>query len=102
MTIRQVSNEGTKSLILGQGLGSQIDLKQKIMLGDMELRFISILHNGFMTVLLKSGLLGVLFFIISIYLLFIQKKSQIPIIKSLNFIISAIDMALSSVALTSM
>ena len=86
MTVRQVSRDGIKPILLGQGLGSQIDLKQKIMLGDMELRFISILHNGFMTVLLKSGLLGVLFFIISIYLLFIQKKSQIPIIKSLNLL----------------
>lgn len=86
MTVRQVTRDGIKPILLGQGLGSQIDLKQKIMLGDMELRFISILHNGFMTVLLKSGLLGVLFFIISIYLLFIQKKSQIPIIKSLNLL----------------
>jgi len=86
MTIRQMTNEGTKSLFLGHGLGSQIDLKQKLMLGDMELRFISILHNGFMTVLLKSGLLGVIFLIISIYFLFIQKKSEVPLVKSLNLL----------------
>jgi hypothetical protein len=86
MTVRQMTNDGNKSLILGHGLGSQIDLKQKLMLGDKELRFISILHNGFMTVLLKSGLLGVFLLIISIYLLFIQKKSQIPIIKNLNML----------------
>ena len=64
MTVRQVTRDGIKPTLFGQGLGSKIDLKQKIWLGDMELRFISILHNGFMTVLLKSGLLGVLFFII--------------------------------------
>ena len=86
MTIRQMTHDGTEALFLGKGLGSQIDLRQKLMLGDKELRFISILHNGFMTVLLKSGLLGVIFFIISIYFLFIQKKSQIPLVKSLNLL----------------
>jgi hypothetical protein len=86
MTVRQMTNDGYKSLIFGQGLGSQIDLKQKLMLGDMELRFISILHNGFMTVLLKSGLIGVILLIISIYLIFIKKKSQIPLVNNLNLL----------------
>lgn len=98
MTVRQVTSDGIKTTLLGQGLGSKIDLKQKIMLGDMELRYISILHNGFMTVLLKSGLLGVLFLIISIYLLFIKKKSQIPIVKNLNYLMigSGVFMIISS------
>jgi hypothetical protein len=86
MTVRQVTRDGIASSLFGQGLGSKIDLKQKIMLGDMELRYISILHNGFMTVLLKSGFLGLLFLLISIYLLFIKKKPQIPIVKNLNYL----------------
>ena len=86
MTVRQVTRDGIVPSLFGQGLGSKIDLKQKIMLGDMELRYISILHNGYMTVLLKSGFLGVFFLLISIYLLFIKKKSQIPIVKNLNYL----------------
>jgi hypothetical protein len=87
MTVRKTISEGWSSILFGQGLGSQIDLKQKLWLGDMELRYISILHNGFMTVLLKSGLVGVLLMIISIYLLFKQKKSQIPIVQNLNLLL---------------
>ena len=86
ITVRQVTSKGVAATLFGEGLGSKIDLKQKIMLGDMELRYISILHNGFMTVLLKAGLLGVFFFIVSIYLLFIKKKSQLPIVQNLNFL----------------
>lgn len=86
LTVREVTRDGYKPTLFGEGLGSQIDLKQKILLGDMLLRYVSILHNGFMTVFLKAGLLGLVFFIISIYLLFVQKKSQIPIVKSLNLL----------------
>ncbi|WP_293874336.1 hypothetical protein [Flavobacterium sp.] len=86
MTVRQVSRDGFYSIIFGQGLGSQVDLKQKIWLGDMKLRYISILHNGFMTVFLKSGLLGVFFVIISIFLLFKKQKTDIPIVKQINYL----------------
>lgn len=81
-TLRQVNTRS--EIMFGKGIGSQIDLKQRVWLGDMELRFISILHNGFMTVYLKSGLLGLGFFIISIYLLFKKRRPQIPIIKETN------------------
>ena len=87
MTVRQSLRVSSQALIFGQGLGSQIDLKQKLWLGDVELRYISILHNGFMTVLLKSGLVGVLLMIISIYLLFKKKKSQIPIVQNINLLL---------------
>ena len=86
MTVRQVSRDGFYSIIFGQGLGSQVDLKQKIWLGDMKLRYISILHNGFMTVFLKSGLLGIFFVLTSIFLLFKKQKTDIPIIKQINYL----------------
>lgn len=86
MTVRQVTRDGIKPTLLGQGLGSQIDLKQKIMLGDMELRFISILHNGFMTVFLKSGLLGILFLLFSFSPYFKKSRSEIPIIKQIDLL----------------
>ncbi|MEQ3662812.1 MAG: hypothetical protein ABNG96_08990, partial [Flavobacterium sp.] len=57
-TIEQLSYNNT--FLFGEGMGSQVNLKQKVFLGDMFLKYISILHNGYMTVLLKSGLLGLL------------------------------------------
>jgi hypothetical protein len=84
MTLRQVPAEGTDALLFGKGLGSTIDLKIKIWLGKEKMRYISILHNGFMTVFLKSGLAGVLLFIISIYLLFKKTLSQNYLVHSLN------------------
>jgi len=68
-------------------LGSKVDLKQEIWLDDMFLRYISILHNGFMTVFLKSGLLGIFIYLYSIFLLFKQKKSDIPIIQNINLLL---------------
>lgn len=86
MTVRQVSREGTSSVLFGQGLGSQVDLKQEVWLGDMNLRYISILHNGFMTIFLKTGLLGLLIYFMSIYLLFRRAKSNFPIINQINLL----------------
>lgn len=86
MTIKEVSQDAG-SVLFGKGIGSKIDLKRELMLGDMQLRYISILHNGFMTVYLKSGLVGVLILIYSIYLLFKQKKSDIPIVRQINMLL---------------
>ena len=86
MTIRQVSRDGVLSVVFGKGLGSQIDLKQKVYLGDMELRFISILHNGFMIVFLKSGLLGIFIYLFSIFYFFKRFKTDDPLVKNINLL----------------
>ena len=86
-TLKQVKNKGAKAILVGSGLGSQVDLKQIVHLGDMDLRYISVLHNGFMTTYLKSGILGVLIFTFSIVLLFNQKRTKIPINKQLNLLL---------------
>jgi hypothetical protein len=70
-TIEQLSYN--KSILFGEGIGSQVDLKQKVKLGDTELRHISILHNGYMTVLLKSGIIGLLVLLGSIFYFFRKK-----------------------------
>ena len=86
-TVKQLTSKGKPTMIFGEGLGSRIDLKREVMLGDMMLRYISILHNGFMTVFLKSGLLGIAIYLYSIFLLFKQKKTNIPILKSINLLL---------------
>lgn len=86
MTIRQVTRDGITPTIFGKGLGSQIDLKQEVWLGDMNLRFISILHNGFMIVFLKSGLLGILIYLYTIFYFFKTRKSENQVVQNINLL----------------
>jgi len=79
--------KGSLSILLGEGLGSKVDLKQKVWLGDLEMRYIYVLHNAFMTTYLKSGILGILLLLYSIYLIYNQPKSKIPINKNINFLL---------------
>lgn len=86
-TIEQVGKEGYSPILFGEGLGSQIDIKQIVWLDGVQLRFISILHNGFMTVYLKSGLAGVIVLLISIFLLFRRNRRVVEIIPVNNLIV---------------
>lgn len=86
MTIRQVTRDGATPTIFGKGIGSQIDLKQEVWLGDMNLRFISILHNGFMIVFLKSGLLGIFIYLFTILYFFRKVKTDKPIVTNINLL----------------
>lgn len=62
--------------IFGQGLGATIDLGLYMKLGDAEFRYIPVLHNGYLYVLVKFGLLGLL-----IYIYFLMKMiMRIPYI----------------------
>lgn len=84
MTTRQVTREGWTSTIFGKGLGSQVDLKQEVYLGDMQLRYISILHNGFMIVFLKSGLLGIFIYLYTIIFFFRKQPGTSEKTKYIN------------------
>ncbi len=86
-TVKQITYDGINTIIFGKGIGSQIDLKKKISLGDTELRFISILHNGYMTVLLKAGLIGVFIYLYSIFLFFKLTKTNKPIVSNINLLL---------------
>jgi hypothetical protein len=86
-TLKQVGLRGPNAMIFGSGLGSQVDLKQIVHLGDMDLRYISVLHNGFMTTYLKSGIIGVIILVFSIFLLFNQRKSALPLNQQINFLL---------------
>lgn len=89
-TIKQVSHGGILSVMFGKGLGSNINLGRKIRTNDgSDIQYIPILHNGFMTVFLKSGILGVCFLILFIILLYRQKRSSNPLINLINFMLMA-------------
>jgi len=83
-TIEQLSHN--KTLIFGEGMGSQVDLKQKVYLGDMLLRHISILHNGYMTVFLKTGIPGLLILFASIFFFFKKYNSYNELDSNINLL----------------
>ena len=58
------SKEGIAGKILGSGFGSVVDLGVTIQLGDSYLSEIPIFHNGYAYLLVKTGLLGVLCYLI--------------------------------------
>jgi len=78
--------------LLGRGLGSQVDLLFIAPLNEKGMRYISHLHNGYIFIYYKTGIIGLLFyltFILHLYLhTFLKKKifQKLPI----NHLISAI------------
>jgi hypothetical protein len=87
-TLRQMRSEGKQAILLGKGLGSTVDLNRKVWLGDSELRHISVLHNGFMTIYLKSGVVGVFILLVTILLLFRFREANNPIGQRINYLLT--------------
>lgn len=59
------------TFFIGKGLGSLVDLKFKVYLGDSEMRYIPAIHNGYINIFFKTGLIGIviyLLFLLNIYL----------------------------------
>ncbi len=89
ITVRQVSSHGTNAVLFGEGLGATIDLGRKLYTNDGEfIRYLPTLHNGFMTVLLKAGLLGVLLYLLFLYYLSKNGYSRNPIVQNINYFLS--------------
>jgi hypothetical protein len=66
------------SYVVGTGLGSLVNLKFKAPLGEKGMRYISELHNGYVYVFYKTGLLGIICvvsFLFSLYH-FIYKREK--------------------------
>lgn len=89
LTVKQVSKDGTLAVLFGKGLGATINLGREIWTNDGELiQYIPILHNGFATVFLKSGVFGVLFLIVFMYLLGKPKQSELVSVKNINLLLT--------------
>jgi hypothetical protein len=59
--------------LIGYGFGKLVDLKAEVKLGGGESdyrRYIPILHNGYMYIIVKTGILGLLFYLIFYFKLF--------------------------------
>ena len=87
-TVKTMKNAGVSALFFGKGLGATIDLGRDVMSNDGGyVRYIAVVHNGFMTVFLKSGIVGVLICLLSIAYLLKRNKSDIPIVRNLNYLL---------------
>lgn len=87
-TVKQVSNGGVTDVLFGKGLGATINIGREILTNDGTIvQYIPILHNGFATVFLKSGLLGVFLLLLFIYLLAKTKKSEILLVQNINLLL---------------
>ncbi|MFZ3071864.1 MAG: O-antigen ligase family protein [Thermodesulfobacteriota bacterium] len=64
------------NLAVGHGFGKLVDLKIFMLLGKEELRYIPIMHNGYMYVLVKTGVIGLALYLRYLYL-FYKKGSAI-------------------------
>lgn len=64
--IETSKENGLKAIVFGNGLGSLVNLDFQARLAGKEVQFIPIIHNGYVFVFFKAGLLGLL-----VYLLFL-------------------------------
>jgi O-antigen ligase len=85
-------NENSKSYIFGTGFGSLINLKFKAPVGgEGGMKYISRVHNGYVFVFYKTGLIGLILyflFLINLYLKIYSKKSSEELYFSNRIIVS--------------
>jgi O-antigen ligase len=67
MALNSYLNGSMINYILGQGFGTLIDMQVFMLLGDETLEYIPILHNGYLYLLIKTGLIGLLLYLIYLF-----------------------------------
>ena len=88
IAVNQVSAKGNRAIFFGEGLGSTLNLGRKVWTNDHEyVQYIPIVHNGYMTVFLKSGILGVIFLLIFLIILYRQRKSDFGNVQAINYLL---------------
>jgi O-antigen ligase len=93
-----MGNEGSLlPYISGMGLGGLVDLGFEAPLGESDLQFIPHIHNGYVYVIFKSGVLGLLFLLFWLHSLYAGIYKSTPAYESIMFnrIISGLGMYLT-------
>lgn len=65
--IEQINENGTKAWLIGMGFGSQIELDTYAILDGNRLTKVPSIHNGFINVLFKTGIFGLIFYLLFIF-----------------------------------
>lgn len=85
ITFKQVTHDGTAATVFGKGLGATINLGRRVRSNDGTfVQQIAIVHNGYMTAFLKSGLIGVFFVFLSIYYIAKTRKPENEFLENCN------------------
>lgn len=79
-------------IFFGKGLGSLIDLGFEAELGNEKMQYIPKIHNGYIYVLFKSGIIGLLMYITFLFFLYLQIYNKFKSVKQIfiNNLISAL------------
>lgn len=86
--VRQVSEDGKLSVVFGKGIGASIDLGARVLSNDGEyVTHENIVHNAYMTVFLKSGLVGLFFMICFLFIIMKKRNSNSNIVVQTNLLI---------------
>lgn len=90
MAIDQINTFPT--FLIGKGFGALVDLKFEVYLGDSKMRYIPSIHNGYVFVFFKTGILGLIFyflFLINLYI-YTYYKSKSRKVMVINYLIAGI------------
>ena len=102
--IERLNTGGLPSWLFGQGFGSTVDLGVEVELANETVRYIPILHNGFVYVLYKTGIIGLLlylFYIIYLYSFYrVSSRTKTEFIINRLIVGCAFYIALSSLVVT--
>ena len=74
-------NPTFKTYIIGKGFGSMVDLGFSMLLGKSKMRLIPKLHNGYLEIFFKTGVLGILSYMVFFY----KIKSSLKIFRNSLF-----------------
>ncbi len=72
--VEQMNKNGTKAWLIGLGFGSKIDLETTVKLDGNFFNEVPSIHNGFVNVIFKTGILGLLCYCICIIYIFISHQ----------------------------
>lgn len=72
--LKSYSDGGPSSWLAGRGLGHFVDLGVVLALGEGPMRYIPVLHNGIIYVLVKTGAIGLLSYLLTFSWIFIRAE----------------------------
>ncbi|MGK0411967.1 MAG: hypothetical protein ACJA1B_000155 [Polaribacter sp.] len=74
MAINQMNT--FSSFVIGKGFGALVDLKFYAPLGSENMRYIPTLHNGYVTIFFKTGVIGLLFYLMFLLVLYLYSYKK--------------------------
>ena len=87
--IEQTTESGVLAWLFGNGYGSQVDLGTYVYLDGNRFTEVPSIHNGYVYILFKTGILGLGFYVLSVLIMFFTHQKSNPRHAVLNNMIIA-------------